>query len=239
MVWLGTFFNRNADTWLDPWTVSGFVNVNLGKADTLQLSTDEYAKATSIFGYAANGRVSYRYGQTSNDNITLDVLYTSGDANALKDGKYSGVITGNQWGAPGAIFISSGSYILMPHGNVVNRFTPAVMDISNMGYGMTYANLSVSRGFIPYKLNAKLGASVGQSNVIPEGGGSLIGAEVNGNIQYNFGPYMSLELHGAYLMLGDFYDSKQAAYGSAINGGVDTRPVNPWTAFLVFKWLMF
>ena len=239
VVWLGTFFNRNADTWLDPWTVSGFVNVNLGKADTLQLSTDEYAKATSIFGYAANGRVSYRYGQTSNDNITLDVLYTSGDANALKDGKYSGVITGNQWGAPGAIFISSGSYILMPHGNVVNRFTPAVMDISNMGYGMTYANLSVSRGFIPYKLNAKLGASVGQSNVIPEGGGSLIGAEVNGNIQYNFGPYMSLELHGAYLMLGDFYDSKQAAYGSAINGGVDTRPVNPWTAFLVFKWLMF
>jgi len=239
VVWLGTFFSRNADTWLDPWTVTGFVNVNLGQADTLQASTDKYIKATSIFGYAANGRVSYRYGQTSNDNITLDVLYTSGDADALEDGKYSGVITGNQWGAPGAIFISSGSYILMPHGNVVNRFTPAVMDISNMGYGMTYANLSVSRGFIPYKLNAKLGASAGLSNVIPAGGGSFIGAEVNGNIQYNFGPYMSLELHGAYLMLGDFYDSKQAAYGSPVNGGVDTRPVNPWTAFLVFKWLMF
>ncbi len=132
-----------------------------------------------------------------------------------------------------------GSYLLMPHGNVVNRFTPAVMDISNMGYGLTYANLSASKGIIPNKLNAKVGVSAGLSNVQPAGGGAFIGVEANGNIQYNFGPYMSLELHGAYLSLGDFYDSKQAAYGSPVNGGVDERPVNPWTAFLVFKWLMF
>ena len=239
VVWLGTFFNRNADTWLDPWTVSGFVNVNLGKADTLQLSTEKYLKATNILGFAANGRVSYRYGQTANDNISMDLLYSSGDADALKDGKYSGVITGNQWGAPGAIFVGSGSYLLMPHGNVVNRCTPAVMDISNMGYGLTYANLSASKGIIPNKLNTKIGVSAGLSNVQPAGGGAFIGAEVNGNIQYNFGPYMSLELHGAYLSLGDFYDSKQAAYGSPVNGDIDGRPANPWTAFLVFKWLMF
>ena len=239
VVWLGTFFSRNADTWLDPWTASGFVNVNLGKADTLLLATNQYEKATSILGFAANGRVSYRYGQTANDNITLDVLYSSGDADALKDGKYSGVITGNQWGAPGAIYVSSGSYLLMPHGNVVNRFTPAIMDISNMGYGLTYANLSASRGIIPNKLNAKIGVSAALSNVQPAGGGPFVGAELNGNIQYNFGPYMSLELHGAYLSLGDFYDSKQSAYGSPVNGGIDGRPTNPWTAFLVLKWLMF
>jgi len=239
VVWLGTFFSRNADTWLDPWTVTGFVNVNLGQANTLEPSTEKYTKATSIFGYAANARLSYRYGQTPNDNIALDVLYTSGDADALQDGKYSGVITGNQWGAPGTIYVSSGSYLLMPHGNVVNRFTPAVMDISNMGYGLTYANLSASKGIIPNKLNAKVGVSAGLSNVQPSGGGAFIGVEANGNIQYNIGPYMSLELHGAHLWLGNFYDSKQAAYGSPVNGGVDERPVNPWTAFLVFKWLMF
>ena len=89
------------------------------------------------------------------------------------------------------------------------------------------------------KLNTKIGVSAGLSNVQPAGGGAFIGAEVNGNIQYNFGPYMSLELHGAYLSLGDFYDSKQAAYGSPVNGDIDGRPTNPWTAFLVFKWLMF
>ena len=77
------------------------------------------------------------------------------------------------------------------------------------------------------------------SNVQPMGGGVFMGAEVNGNVAYFFGPYMSLELHGAYLGLGDFYDSKQSAYGSPVNGGIDGRPVNPWTVFLVYKWLLF
>ncbi len=240
--WFGTFFSRNADQYLDPWVVSGFVNFNVGKADTIVnklAETKEWKKAADIFGFAANIRGSYRYGQTTNDNISLDVIYTSGDADGLKDGAYNGVITGNQWGAPGAINIGTGAYLLMPHGNVVNRYTPAVPDISNMGYGITFAALNASRGIIPHKLNAKLGAAAAISNVQPADGGSFMGAELNGNVQYNFGPYMSLELHGAYMMLGNFYDSKQASYGSAINGGIDGRPVNPWTAFLVFKWLMF
>lgn len=129
--------------------------------------------------------------------------------------------------ATGAIFVSSGSYLLMPHGNVVNRYTPAILDISNMGYGMTAATLNASKGLIPNLLNAKIGGAVAMSNVKPAGEGYLVGTEVNGNIAYNFGPFMSLELHAAYLMLGDFYDSKQSAYGSAVNGGLDTRPVNP------------
>lgn len=242
IAWLGTYFGRNTEHWTDPWMLTGFLNFNLGTADTLknQLSSKtEWSRATNIFGYAANLRASYRYGQTLNDNITLDAIYSSGDANGLSDGKYSGVITGNQWGAPGAIFVSTGSYLLMPHGNVVNRYTPAILDISNMGYGMTGVTLNASKGIIPNLLNAKIGGAVAMSNVKPSGGGYLVGSEVNGNVSYNFGPFMSLELHGAYLMLGDFYDSTQSAYGSAVNGGLDTRPVNPWTAFLVFKWLIF
>lgn len=242
VAWLGTFFSRNADQYLDPWTINGFVNVNVGRADTLVnplAETKEWNKATDILGFAANVRGSYRYGQTPNDNISLDILYTSGDADGLNDGTYSGVITGNQWGAPGALNIGTGAYLLMPHGNVVNRYTPAVPDISNMGYGMTFAALNASKGIIPHKLNAKVGTAAALANVQPAGGGPFIGAEVNGNLQYNFGPYMSLEFHTAYMMLGDFYDSKQSAYGSPVNGGIDGRPANPWTAFLVFKWLMF
>ena len=242
VVWLGTFFGRNTEHWHDPWQVNGFVNVNLGKADTLTdqaVSKTDWSRATDIFGMAANLRVSYRYGQTTTDAVTLDAMYSSGDANGLQDGKFNGVITGNQWGAPGAIYISSGSYLLMPHGNVVNRFTPAIMDISNMGYGMTSVNLNLAKGIIPYKLNAKLGGAIAFSNVQPAGGGFLIGTEMNGNVAYSFGPFMSLEWHAAYLVLGDFYDSTQRSYGSPVNGDSPTRPVNPWTSFLVFKWLMF
>ncbi|MGE0077596.1 MAG: hypothetical protein AB7S48_07040 [Bacteroidales bacterium] len=242
IVWLGTFFGRNTEHWLDPWMITGFFNANIGRADTLtnqNVSLSKWSRAADIFGFAANLRVSYRYGQTQNDNVTLDVIYSSGDGDGLEDGKYSGVITGNQWGAPGAIFISSGSYILMPHGNVVNRYTPAILDISNMGYGLTAATANFSKGVIPNKLNAKIGTAMALSNVQPAGGGAFMGAEINGNISYNFGPFMSFELHGAYLMLGDFYESKQSSYGSSVNGGLDKKPVNPWTAFVVFKWLMF
>ena len=241
IAWLGTFFGRNTEHWLDPLMITGFVNVNIGKADTLStvVESANWTKAVDIFGFAANLRTSYRYGQTLNDNITLDLTYSSGDSNGISDGKYSGVVTGNQYGAPGAIFISSGAYLLMPHGNVINRYTPVIADISNMGYGLTAATLNLSKGIIPNRLNAKIGGAAAFAGVQPTGGGNFMGAEINGNLSYNFGPYMSLELHGAYLSLGNFYDSKQSSYGSPVNGESDTRPVNPWTAFLVFKWLLF
>jgi len=44
---------------------------------------------------------------------------------------------------------------------------------------------------------------------------------------------MDLELHAAYMKLGDFFDSPEM-YGSA-NG----RPQNPWTVFATLKWIMF
>ena len=108
-----------------------------------------------------------------------------------------------------------------------------------MGYGMTGITLNASKGLIPNRLSAKIGGAFALSTVQPLGGGSVVGTEINGNIAYNFGPFMSLEAHGAYLMLGDFYDSRQSAYGSAVNGDIEGRPLNPWTTFLVLKWLMF
>jgi len=67
-----------------------------------------------------------------------------------------------------------------------------------------------------------------------------MGQEVFGAVSYTFGPFMSLEFHAAYLNLGDFFDSNDQSYSSDVNGAYNTgRPVNPWTAFVVFKWLMF
>jgi hypothetical protein len=50
---------------------------------------------------------------------------------------------------------------------------------------------------------------------------------------------MSVELHAANLWLGDFYDSNDDTYSSDINGSYDVRPPDPWTVFLVYKWLLF
>ena len=45
--------------------------------------------------------------------------------------------------------------------------------------------------------------------------------------------FMDLELHAAYLWLGDFYDHPE------VNGNKMERPMNPWTVFATFKWISF
>jgi hypothetical protein len=238
ILWLGTFFSRNADFMMDRFRLTGFANYNLGWAKVDQ--DGSWVKGANIGGLGANLRAGYRFGQTTDDVVTLGAVFSTGDKDALKDKKYSGVLTGNTWAAPAGIYISSGSYILFPHGNVVNRFTPLVADLSNMGYGLLGGTLNAGAGFIPHRLKGKIGAAYARSNVAPEGGGHEIGLELNAAFKFQIGVYMSLEMHGAYVWLGDFYDSNDDTYSFYVNGTEDGgRPVNPYTAFLVFKWLMF
>tara|TARA_R110001592_G_scaffold75225_1_gene227882 strand:- start:51279 stop:52844 length:1566 start_codon:yes stop_codon:yes gene_type:complete len=232
IVWLGTFWSRNPDYLSDRFMMTGFVNYNLGSVDTL-VSGENFAQRASVGGFAVNLKSGYRYGKTKGDVIMTDLVYTSGDANGINDNKFSGVMTGNNWGAPVSVWISHGSYILFPHGNVVNRFISAVNDISNLGYGLAGGTLNLHHDFIPNKLNVKVGTATAFSNIAPSGGGNLIGIEANGRISWTPKVYMNLELHAAYMWLGDFYDSP------TVNGGANARPTNPWTVFLGYKWLMF
>ncbi|WP_439184526.1 hypothetical protein [Carboxylicivirga taeanensis] len=239
ITWLGGYFSRNEDFIMDRWQMTGFFNYNLGQAKVA--SEGAWVKGADIGGFSANARLAYRHGQTINDYISIDGIYASGDDNALEDKKYSGVITGNTWGAPAGIFVGTGTYLLFPHANVVNRFTPVVADLSNMGYGLTGFSIKASKDIVPHRLNAKLGFGHANSNVAPAGGGKVIGSEVNASLSYNLGPFMSVELHGAYMKLGNFYESNDDSYSFDVNGTAVTegRPTDPWTAFIVYKWLLF
>lgn len=232
--WLGSYFHYNEDIMLDRWNVSGFANFNLGNVREETKTAGEYEESARIRGLGANLRVAYRHGQTANDIISADIIYSTGDENGIADEIYNGVITGNTWGAPAAIFLSSGAYILFPHGNVVNRFNAAVNDLANMGYGLKGGTVNLSKDFIPHRLNGKVGMAIAESGYAPEGGSKHMGTELNGKIAYTFGPFMSLELHGAYLWLGDFYNSQDVRIAE-----ITSKPANPWTTFMVFKWLMF
>lgn len=237
IAWIGATISRNPDFLLDPFQFHGFFNYNLGTSRANNGS--EYEKNADIAGFALNARAAYRYGTTNNDYFSIDFIYASGDANGIRDGVYNGVITGNTWGMPAGIFIGTGGYLLFPHANVVNRFTPVVADLSNMGYGLMGGTANFSKAFIPHKLHAKAGTAMALSPAKPQGGGRNLGVELNAALSYSFGPFMSLEMHGAYMWLGDFFDSSSDLNGSAINGGISGRPVNPYTVFIVYKWLMF
>lgn len=229
--WLGSYFSYNEAQSLDRLFATGYVNYNLGRVKVNE--NDQWVDGPDIGGLGANARVGYRYGKTNRDAIYADFIYTTGDQNGIADGVYSGVLTGNSWATPGGLYVSHGGYLLFPHANVVNRYVAAVTDISNLGYGVTGLSVNASHSFIPHKLTGKLGAVTALSNAIPSGGGNQIGLETNASLVYNLGVFMSVEVHGAYLFLGDFYDS------SLTNGALGQRPVNPSTAFIAYRWLMF
>jgi len=233
--WFGTYGSYNPELTNGRFGLSAFAIANVGTADIFD---KEWKKGADIVGVAANARAAYRYGQTPEDNASLDVLFSSGDANGISDKRYSGVITGNTFGFPGAIFVGHGAYLVFPHGNVVNRFIGAVSDLSNVGFGLTGGILNVSRDVIPHKLAVRLGSAAALSNVAPVGGGNFIGWELNARAVYQLGVFMSLEAHAAYMWLGDFYNSSRVNGNFAATAS-NPRPANPWTAFLAFRWLMF
>jgi len=224
--WLGNHFHGNPLLNQGRLGYNGFAVMNFGSARTDSIDVD-------IIGFAGNLRVAYKYGKNVNDFISLDGIFTTGDKNNIADGKYTGVLTGNNWTAPGAVYFTTGLYLLMPHGYVVNRFNAAVLDIQNIGYGLGAAVFQGSYDIIPNKFKVKLGAGTGMAPVAPDEGGHMIGSEINVNLLFRPKVFMDLELHAAYLKLGDFFDSP------VVNGSQTTRPKDPWTLFVTLKWIMF
>ncbi len=229
IAWLGGRFAYNRDFLAGRWWIDGFIMSNLGMIDSVGSSNGKFA---DIFSLTANASVAYKYGMTSNDKISFETLYTTGDKNGVSDGKLNSVITGNVYGSPVGIYSAHRALILFPDPQVVNRYYSAVHDISNMGLGVTAAFLNVSKDFIPNKFFGKLGFATAISNVKPDGGDSYIGSEVNIELKYNLKVFLTLGVSAGYLALGDFYNSPNVTYDRV-------RPKDPWTFFTTLSWLMF
>lgn len=228
--WLSTFWGKNEEYNTGRFMHTGYITANLGIVDT---NRAKWTKDFSIAGVAANAKIGYRYGQTYEDRIELDAFFSTGDNNT-NDGRYSGVITGNQWGSPGALFLGTEALLLFPQPNVVNRYFAAVTDISNQGLGLIGTSLHAHKDIIPNKLSAKIGTATALSVISPKNGTNYMGTEISAAISWQPKILMNLELHGGYLMLGNFYKDFK------MNGIADgVKPTNPWTLFLVYKWLIF
>lgn len=245
LAWVGLDTSYNPEFTAGRFGGSAFAVASLGRVDVLQ-QNGSYGKAADVLGLALDARAGYRYGNSRYDVVTGEVVYTTGDGNSIADGRYSGVITGNTYGAPAGVFTTSGAYLLLPHSNVVNRYYSAVPDLSNQGYGLTAGTVNASYDLVRNVLTAKVGGAAGWSNVAPRGGGHFIGVEGNAMLAWRIRVFLSLELHAAYLHLGGFYDSPKeqpAAITTMSNPTAAAagtgRPRDPWTTFLALKWLMF
>ena len=227
--WIGGRASYNRDFLAGRIWADAFVIANVGMIDTVGTSIN---KAADVFGVTANFSASYKYGQTANDKISLEALYTSGDDNGVSDGTVTSVITGNVYGSPVGIYSSHRALILFPDAQVVNRYYSVVHDISNMGLGVTAAFLNLYKDFIPNKFSGKLGIASALSNVTPAGGDSYMGTEVNMEFKYNLKVFLTLGVSAGYCALGDFFNAPSATYSN-------TRPKDPWVFFTTLSWLMF
>jgi hypothetical protein len=244
LAWVGLNASCNPEFTAGRLGGSAFAVASLGQVSILQ-PDGSYGKVADVLGLALDARLGFRYGDTRNDIVTGELVYTTGDSNGISDHVYNGVITGNTYGAPAGVFTSSGAYLLLPHANVVNRYYAAVSDLSNQGYGLSAATLNGSYDLVRNRLTIKLGVAAAGSNVAPPGGGHVIGFEGNGMLAWRIRVFLTAEIHAAYLHLGDFYDSAKeqpaqlTGATTAMAGLKGGRPADPWTTFVDLKWLMF
>ena len=133
------------------------------------------------------------------------VLYDPESAAWLRFGKPSvlGAVTGMVAGL-GTITPASG--FVGPQGALI--------------IGLTAGVVTAKRELIPNKLRLQAGAGAGWASKVPTGVGNFIGWEANLGVVWTPKVFLDLELHAAYLSLGDFYDWDE------VNGGLDDRPLD-------------
>ncbi len=231
--WFGFNFQHNLNFNHGPLAASGFVMVNKGRYISTSTTTTN-PKDLDIFGVGANLEFVYHYGRTPADVISLEGMFTSGDSNP-EDNQYSGVFTMNTYGLPGAVWFNSKTLLLFPFTSTINNYTGAINDISNQGYGMSAAVLAATRDLVPNILSLKLGTALAWANAVPgdsigisEGTrGRFVGFEMNAELKWQIRYLMTVGLHGAYMVRGDFYTN------------VSRVTENPYALFTTFTWYGF
>jgi hypothetical protein len=224
---LGANFQHNLNFNTSRFAASGFVMLNVGKFYSASTTTTGL-KTIDILGATANLELIYQYGRTVNDIVTLEGLYSTGDGDP-SNGRYTGAFTLNTYGLPGAVWFNHKTLLLFPFTSTINNYSGAVTDVSNQGLGLTTAIATAAYDLVPNTLNVKVGTAIGSANATQPGSaaGRFIGWEINAEIKYTIRYLMTVGLHGAYMVKGDFYN------------GNDRVTANPYALFTTFTWYAF
>lgn len=240
----GAHFDHNVRYTRGPFAASGFVMGNFGRfGSTGSIEGTSFLPETSILGGSANLELGFNWGKTTNDVITLEGMFSTGDSDPTDD-EYTGAFTMNYYGLPGAVWLNSRTLILFPFSQTVSNFTGGVTDLSNQGFGLVSGVLSAAWDIIPYRLNLKLGTAYGQTAVKPTPAGDgtergkTLGLEINAELTYTIRYLMNVGLHAGYMFTGNFYDGRQAALPDG-TPGLKLVDGNIWAVFSTFTWYAF
>jgi len=230
--YVGLNFHHNLAFNTSDFALSGFFMYNLGSFKNNKEGSTLLPQV-KVGGFAANLEAIWKWGRTRDDVISLELMYTNGDSDP-NDDHYTGPFTMNFYGLPGAVWFNHKTLLLFPFSSTISNYTGAVTDISNQGFGLIAGILAAQHDLIPHKLNLKVGAAFGASEAKPPpypdatiGRGKIIGTELNAELRYHIRYLMTVGLHGAYLIKGNFYKESP------------TVTQNPWALFTTFTWYAF
>lgn len=230
--------------WLQggPLSLSGFLAFNFGGYDVVPgacRAADARVPCTSpvfddtpadLFAIMADAEAAWRWGRTNGDVVSVEMLYASGD-DRPDDRVLSSMVTGNNYGVPGALYGTHRSLLLFPDLKSVNRQVAVVYDPANLGYGVMAGFVNGAVDLIDDTLNLKLGMAVAQAAAAPAGQDRFIGIEGNAELMYRPMPFLWFGLHGGMVRLGKFLEGKVA-----------TDPIpegRPWTTYASLTWVHF
>lgn len=174
-----------------------------------------------VRGWLVDAELRARYAPGSGSVIRVSGMAASRDGTGRD--AYTGLLTGNQYGVVGAIYATSGCYLLFPDARSINRMTPVVFDLSNRGEGLAGTTGSIGYDAIPNTLNLRVGGGWAQ-----DGNGVAMGTEGNATVTWH--PFLFSDLSLAYARVVD--SDVPMADGKPLPG-------DPWTVILSMQNLFF
>lgn len=215
VAWLGADLGWNHRLDRGPIGLTALAVANVGT-----IYIDEQVDV-GIRGWLADAELRARYAPGQGSVVRLGGLASSRDGTGRDE--YTGIITGNQYGVVGALYATSGCYLLFPDPRSINRLTPVVFDLSNQGQGVRGTTASIGYDPIPSVLNVTVGGGWAQ-----DGNGLAMGTE--GNAAVTWHPFLFSDLSLAYARV----------VGSEVRTATNRALADdPWTVILSMQNLFF
>lgn len=207
LLWLGLDHGWNAGLDRGRVGVTTLVVANLGRLYI------EALEDINTRGVLADVEVRARIAAGEGSIARVELLYATGDDND-DTVDYDGIITGNSYGAVGAVHGTHGCLLLFPDVSAINRQVALVYDVAGGGEGVAAVTASVAVDPIPNRLT--VGAGFGHAR---DSDFDRFGTELNARVTARPWVLTDVSLRGAVLL------------GTEL-------PQNPWIGLLTFDWVV-
>lgn len=206
LVWIAVDHSINAGLDRGPVGASALVVANLGRLYVTDLADH------NVLGFLGDLEVRARFAEGEGSVARAEVVYSTED-DADTD-TYEGIVTGNSYGAVGAVYGTHGTLLLFPDIGAINRQVARVYDVSGGGEGVLGITGGVGLDVVRNKLTVGIGGGHARDADM-----NPLGSEINARVSAKPWMLVDLGVSGAVLL----------------DSGL---PQDPWVVYTTFQWII-